>query len=141
MKVKEIMSKEIKFVEPKTCLPEIAKLMRDEDIGVLPVEDLDKDRIVGVVTDRDLVIRGLTNCKDAGEKTAEEVMTPNCLYCFEEDTVEEVCENMSKNQVRRLPVLNKDKRLVGIVSLGDLATKGCDHEAEEALHAICEVTH
>lgn len=139
MKVKEIMSKKIKFIHPHAHVSEAAKLMREKDIGMIPVGE--DDHLEGVVTDRDIVIRALANGMDLEKVTIREIMTPNCHYCFEEDTIEEASKHMSKDQIRRLAVLDKDKHVVGIVSLGDVATKGSDKEAAKALHLISETRH
>jgi len=138
MKIKEIMSKEVKFVDPNTSLQEAAKIMREKDIGILPIGE--NERIVGMLTDRDIVIRTLANGKDVKSTTVKEVMTPKCLYCFEEDTIEDVSKSMSQSQIRRMPVLNKEKRLVGIISLGDLACKGSKQVAGDALQSISQKT-
>jgi CBS domain-containing protein len=134
MKVREIMSKDCKVIDPNTTFQEAAKIMRDKDVGCLPVGE--HDRLVGIITDRDLVVRSLANAKEVQTGKVKDAMTPKCLYCFEEDTIEEVSENMAQNQVRRLPVLNSSKRLVGIISLGDLCCKGSKETASEALQAI-----
>jgi len=132
--VKEIMTKDCNFIDSNATLQQAAKIMKDKDIGFLPVGD--NDKIIGIITDRDIVVRTLANGKEINTTTAKDVMTPNCLYCFEEDSVEEVSTNMAKNKVRRLPVLNASKRLVGIVSLGDVSFKGSTKSAGEALGTI-----
>ena len=139
MQIKEIMSKDVKFVDPNTTIQEAAKIMREKDIGSLPIGE--NDRLVGMITDRDIVIKTLANGKDVKETKVTEAMTPKCLYCFEEDTIEEVSKNMAESQVRRMPVLNREKRLVGIVSLGDLCCKGSKQAAGDALQAISQKTH
>ena len=135
MRIAEIMTAEVKLLAPDHSIQQAACRMRDEDIGSLPVAS--GDRLVGYVTDRDLVIRGIAAGKDMSAPVRE-VMTERLLYCFEDDTVDDVAENMAKNQVRRLPVLTRAKRLCGIVSLGDLAVEGNDEAAEEALTEISE---
>ncbi|HUX79778.1 MAG TPA: CBS domain-containing protein, partial [Alphaproteobacteria bacterium] len=122
MKVKEIMTKEVKFIDPNLSIKEAARLMKERDLGALPVGE--NDKLVGVITDRDITIRALANGHDIESVTIKEIMTPHCLYCFEEDSIEDAAKNMGKNQIRRLPVINKDKRLVGIISLGDIVSKG-----------------
>ncbi|EKE09165.1 MAG: CBS protein [uncultured bacterium] len=139
MKVKEIMSKNVKLIHPHAHIAEAAKLMREKDIGMIPVGE--NDRLEGVITDRDIVIRALANGKDLERLTIREVMTPNCHSCFEEDTIEEASKHMSKDQIRRLTVLDKNKHVVGILSLGDVATKGSDEEAAKALHRISKTKH
>lgn len=119
MLVKECMTKQVNLGTPDMTLLEAAKVMRDGDFGVLPIEE--NDRLIGMLTDRDLTIRGIAEGKDPEAVKVREIMTPNVLYCYEDQTLDEVAENLGDNQVRRLPVMNRQKRLVGILSLGDLA--------------------
>lgn len=139
MRVKEIMSRDVKLVHPHTHLNEAAKLMRDKDIGMIPVGE--DDRLEGVITDRDIIIRGLGKGKTLEQLTVREVMTPKCHTCFEEDTIEEASRHMSKDQIRRLAVLDKNNHVVGIISLGDISAKGSDKEAARALHSISKTKH
>jgi len=140
MKVKDIMSKNVEVVSPETLLHEVAKKMQDSDCGsILVAKD---DRLVGVITDRDLALRCVAESHHPAETTAEKVMTREMLYCRDDDEMEDVALNMAKNKVRRLPVLDKDKRLVGIISLGDLAVHSTDHHhlvCGKALGQICAV--
>lgn len=136
MKIKDIMTKEVKFIEPTVTLKEAANIMREKNIGALPVGE--NDQLTGVITDRDIAIRAIANGSDPKTTTVKQAMTPKCLYCFEEDSIEETGRNMSENQVRRLPVLNKDKRLVGIVALADIILKGSKQTAAEALQGISQ---
>ena len=130
MNINDIMTKDIEIVAPDTLLHEVAKKMQASDCGsVLVAED---DRLVGVITDRDLALRCVAESHHPAETTAEKVMTKQILYCRDTDTMEEVALDMTKNKVRRLPVLDKNKRLVGIVSLGDLAMHSTDEH-----HRIC----
>jgi len=130
MNIKEIMSKNVEIVVPDTLLAEVAKKMQASDCGsVLVGKD---DRLLGVITDRDLALRCVAESHHPAETTAEQVMTKEILYCRDTDSVEDVALNMTKNKVRRLPVLDKDKRLVGIISLGDLAVHSTDDH-----HRIC----
>ncbi|TJW88713.1 MAG: CBS domain-containing protein, partial [Mesorhizobium sp.] len=101
-------------------LQKIAKRMAVDDVGFLPVGE--NDRLVGTITDRDIVVRAVAEGKD-GNATVREVMTKDVKYCFEDEDIEHVAQNMGDIQVRRLPVLNRDKRLVGVVSLADAALK------------------
>ena len=118
MKIKEIMNRDVILASPRQTLSEVAQIMAERDIGFLPVGD--HDRIVGMVTDRDIVVRGLAAGKSANAKIGE-VMTEDVKYCFEDEDVDHVVENMGENQVRRLPVMNRQKRLVGVVTLADAA--------------------
>jgi CBS domain-containing protein len=135
MLVRDIMTRDVQLLTPHDTIQSAAQRMRDDDIGSLPVAE--GDRLVGYVTDRDLVVRGLAQGLSA-DTHVHDVMTDQVLYCFDDEDVEEVAVNMADNQVRRLPVLSRDKRLVGIVALGDLATKGGDASAEDALEGVSQ---
>jgi CBS domain-containing protein len=137
MQVKEVMTENVSVVEPDTQIPQIARKMRDEDIGSLPV--VENERLVGMVTDRDIVVRAVAEGQDVRTATAREAMSPRILYCFDDQTVEEVLENMGEQQIRRLPVVDRDKRLVGVVSLGDLA-RSAKKKAGDALKEISQPT-
>ena len=119
MQVQQVMTPHVTWVSPDTDLQEIACKMRDEDFGAMPVAE--QDRLIGIVTDRDIVVRCVAAGMDVRSATARQVMSPQVLYCFDDESVESVLKNMGANQVRRLPVVNRDKRLVGVVSLGDLS--------------------
>jgi CBS domain-containing protein len=112
------MTRDVRLLSPDQTIREAASLMADVDVGSLPVEE--NDRLVGMITDRDIVIRAVAQGKSADTKVSE-VMSKEMLYCFDTDEIDDVARNMGKAQVRRLPVVNSDKRLVGIVSLADLA--------------------
>jgi len=122
MQIREYMTRPATFCHPETTLAEIARMMRDHDIGAVPVAE--NDRLIGMVTDRDVVIRGLAAEKAASEPLARDVMSDPILYCFDDQPPPEVLENMGELKVRRLPVVDREKQLVGMVSLGDLAA-GC----------------
>ena len=135
MRVHQVMTEKVSFVDPDMRIPEIARRMRDEDIGSLPVAE--DERLVGIVTDRDIVVRAVAEGQDARETTARQIMSAKILYCFEDDSIEDALRNMGDNQVRRLPVISRDKRLVGVVSLGDLS-KAAQDEAGDALKDISQ---
>jgi CBS domain-containing protein len=135
MQIGKIMHRDVKVIGPDETLRDAAKAMKQLDIGVLPVGEHDK--LVGMVTDRDIAIRGIAEGKGSDTKVRE-VMSHEVKYCFEDEEVEHVAQNMAELQVRRLPVLNRDKRLVGIVSLGDLATQGSLPKTARALHGISQ---
>jgi CBS domain-containing protein len=120
MKVNDVMTREVKLVSPEQTIREAAHLMAEIDAGAIPVGE--HDRLIGMITDRDIAIRAVAEGKSPDTKVRD-VMSKEMLYCFDNQDVEDVARNMGKNQVRRLPVLNQDKRLVGILSLGDLALK------------------
>jgi CBS domain-containing protein len=136
MKLNEIMTKLVETVAPDTPIQEAANRMRSLDVGVLPV--FKGDRLVGMLTDRDLTVRAIAEGKDPKTITVQEAMTADVAYCFEDQDVEEAGRIMKENQIRRLPVLNRDKLLVGIVSLGDLATRADEKRAGETLEKVSE---
>jgi CBS domain-containing protein len=119
MKLKEVMTKEVETIRPDANLQETAKLMKERDIGSLPV--LDGDRLVGMITDRDLVIRSISENRDNRTAKVKDVMSTPIVYCFEDQDAEEVARIMEVKKLRRVVVLNKDKRMVGIVSLDNLS--------------------
>ena len=120
MKVKEVMHKGVDWVSPNTPIIELAKLMRGRDIGCIPIGE--DDRLIGMVTDRDIVCKGLaSNDFDARRAKASDVMTEGIHCCREDDDLAKAVLHMEKLQVRRLPVINKSKRMVGIISLGDVS--------------------
>jgi CBS domain-containing protein len=119
MKVKDAMHKGVDWVSPDTPVTEIAKLMRAHDIGAIPIGE--NDKLIGMVTDRDIVCKGLAEDGfDAGRATAREVMTEGIHCCREEDDLAKAVKHMEGLAVRRLPVINKNRRMVGMLSLGDL---------------------
>jgi CBS domain-containing protein len=118
MQIKEVMSRNVVLASPRETLSEVAQMMAEKDIGCMPVGD--GDRIVGMITDRDIVIRGVAAGKGPGTPISE-VMTRDVKYCFDDEDIDHVILNMGENQVRRLPVMNRQKRLIGIVTLADAA--------------------
>ena len=118
MKVKDVMTSDVQLANPDQTICEAACVMAEADAGALPVSD--GERLVGVITDRDIAIRAVADEKSP-DTPVREVMSKEVLYCFEDETVEHVAKNMGEQKVRRLPVLDRKKRLVGIVSIGDLA--------------------
>jgi CBS domain-containing protein len=140
MKVNEIITHDPEVIRPETALIEAAQKMKSLDIGMLPV--CDGDRLVGVITDRDITVRGVAQGYDPKTARVQEVMTPEVIYCFDDEDVKDVAKKMEEKQVRRLPVLNREKRLVGIVSLGDLAVRtGKEQLAGEVLERVSEPGH
>ena len=133
MKVSEAMTRDVTVASPKQSICEAAKLMAQCDAGALPVGE--NDRLVGVITDRDIAIRAVAR-NLSPDTPVREVMSEEVLYCFEDEDIDHVAENMGEQQIRRLPVVNRDKRLVGIVSLGDLARKTKPKTTGEAVAAI-----
>lgn len=135
MKVGDCMTRDVEIANPEQSIREVAQMMGRLDAGVMPVGD--NDRLVGMITDRDIAVRGVALGKGP-EAKVRDVMSREVKYCFDDDDVEDVLDNMGDLRVRRLPVLNRDKRLVGIVSLGDLARNGEVAEAGEALSGISQ---
>jgi len=135
MKIANVMSREVELIKADQTLREAATLMKKIDAGVLPVAD--GDRLGGIVTDRDIAIRGVAEGRGPDAKIRD-VMSDKVMYCFEDEDVAHVVENMAELRVRRLPVMNREKRLVGIVSLGDLATEGSLPKTAKALHGISQ---
>jgi CBS domain-containing protein len=117
--VQEIMTRQVEVVRPDAPIREAAEKMRSLDVGSLPV--CDGQRLVGMITDRDITIRAVAAGRDPSQTLVTEAMTPEIVYCYDDQNVKEVAELMEERQIRRLPIVSRDKRLVGIVSLGDLA--------------------
>ena len=118
-RVAEVMTRDVRVVNPEDSVQQAARMMGEADAGAVPVGE--NDRLVGMITDRDLAVRVLAEGKDPARTKVRDVMTPGTAYVFEDEDLGAVAESMRGRQVRRMPVLNRDKRLVGIVSLGDLA--------------------
>lgn len=119
MRLKDIMTPEVEVIAPDATIQEAARKMQRLDVGPLPV--CDGDRLIGMLTDRDITIRAVAEGCDPTTTSVREAMTPDIVYCFEDQDVQEAARLMEQYQIRRLPILNRDKRLVGIVSLGDMA--------------------
>jgi CBS domain-containing protein len=134
MRVSEVMTPGVRVVSPDQTISEAARLMAEIDAGSLPVGE--DDRLVGMITDRDIAVRAVAEQKPPTTKVRE-VMSEEVLYCFDDQEIDDIAQNMSDVKVRRLPVVNREKRLVGIVSLGDLA-KG--DNAASAGQTVADVT-
>ena len=135
MEVKRLMTRDVRTISPDVTIEQAAKVMADLDAGVVPVGE--KDRLVGMVTDRDIAVRGIAEGKGPDAKVRE-VMTAEVNYCFDDQEVDEVTQNMSELQIRRLPVVNRSERLVGILSIGDIAFAHGDTIVSETMRAISE---
>ncbi|HSD53832.1 MAG TPA: CBS domain-containing protein [Burkholderiales bacterium] len=129
------MSRDVKVATPRHSICDAARLMAEIDAGVLPVGD--EDRLVGMITDRDIALRAVAKNKGPDTPVAD-VMSREVKYCFEDEDLEDVARNMAEIQVRRLPVLNREKRLVGIIALGDIATREDSQTAGEAIKGVSE---
>lgn len=137
MKIKELMTTRVEVARPDSTLRQVAEQMKSLDVGMMPV--CDGDRVLGALTDRDMVIRAVAAGKDPATTRAADVMTPDVTYCYEDDDVKDAAKKMQNEQIRRLIVLDKNKRLVGIVALGDLAVDmGNDKEVSQTLEKISE---
>jgi CBS domain-containing protein len=134
MKVQDVMSRAVKLVAPGDSVENAARLMAQLDVGALPVGD--DDRLVGMITDRDIAIRAVAKGKSPAQCTVREVMSEGIKYVFDDESADDAARNMADLQIRRLPVLNRDKRLVGIVSLGDLAVKTGGKPAALAIRKV-----
>jgi CBS domain-containing protein len=128
------MTREVRVASPGQSIREVAKIMAEIDAGAMPVGD--NDRLVGMITDRDIAIRAVAQGKGPDTPVRDVMSTEQVLYCYEDEELDHVAKNMSEQQVRRLPVVNREKRLVGIVSLGNLAQK----EGRAANKAVKGVT-
>ena len=137
MRVSEIMSREVKVASPQDTLQQAARLMAELDSGALPVAE--NDRLVGMITDRDIAIRGDARGCDPKQTPVRDVMTAEKVkYCFEDEEIDDIARNMAEQQIRRLPVVNRDKRLVGIISLGDISARTSGAAAGHALRGVSE---
>jgi CBS domain-containing protein len=133
MRVSEAMTRDVRICNPSDSIRDCATMMAEIDAGAMPVGE--GDRLVGMITDRDIALRGVAQGKSP-DAPVREVMSQEVKYCFEDEDLEQVAKNMSDIRVRRLPVLSREKRLVGIVSLGDLAMK----ERKAATKAVSGVS-
>ena len=140
MKVKEAMHKGVEWVDPNTPVTELAKLMCKHDVGAIPIGE--DDRLIGMVTDRDIVCKGLAQDGfEAGRATARNVMTPGIHCCREDDDLAKAVRHMEQLKVRRLPVINKNKRMVGILSLGDVGGIAPDDLLSEYVKGVSDHHH
>jgi CBS domain-containing protein len=139
MRVKEVMTPRVEVIPADSTLQAAAARMKSQDVGPLPV--CEGDRLVGMLTDRDITVRATAEGEDPTIIRVRDIMTPDVLYCFEDDLVSDAARLMQENQVRRLVVLDRDKRLVGLVSLGDLAVEtGDDELAGQTLGQVSQPT-
>jgi len=133
--IREVMTTDVEIADPNESIQEAARKMASADVGSLPVGE--NDRLIGMITDRDIVIRAVAEGKDAST-TVRDVMTDNICYCFEDDDVEGVAKNMAELEVRRLPVVNRDKRLVGIVALSNITRHGSPAASKAFLQGVAK---
>jgi len=134
MKVKQAMHKGAQWVEPNTPITQLARLMHEHDIGAIPIGE--NDKLIGMVTDRDIVCRCIAQGLDPKTATARDVMTAGIVYCLDKQELDDAARLMETKQVRRLPVINGKKRMVGILSLGDVYNVGPRAVSEEAMQGV-----
>jgi CBS domain-containing protein len=136
MEIEKAMHRGVDWVSADTPIREIARMMKTDDIGAVPVGW--DDRLVGMITDRDIVLRVVAAGRDPEKTTAEEAMTPGIVYCRTHQSVEDAIHLMEQKKIRRLPVLDDNKRMVGMLSLGDVSHAVSRELAGEAIHAVAE---
>lgn len=137
MKVKEAMTRDVRIASPSETIRQAARTMAEIDAGAIPVGE--NDRLVGMITDRDIAVRAVASGKSPDTPIRDVMSTEGICYCFDDQEIGEVAVSMADVKVRRLPVVNRDKRLVGILSLGDISqVDNQGQPAGEALRAICE---
>ena len=134
VKVVEVMHPGASWIDPDTRLAEIAARMEQEDIGALPVGE--NDRLVGMVTDRDIVVRALTDDTSPMERTARDIMSQPIIFCTANEDLDDAVRIMERKQIRRLPVIDENRRMVGMLSLGDVAAKAPPSLSAETLRAV-----
>ena len=139
MQVSQILTRDVETIRPDTTVREAAQRMRSMDVGALPV--CDGRHLLGMVTDRDITIRITAEGRDAASTSVQEAMTASVDFVFEDQDVQDAARIMKDRQIRRLPVLSRDKQLVGILSLGDLSQTGDDRTSGDTLQKISEPTH
>ena len=139
MKVKDIMTPNVEYTDPNTTIKEAARKMKSQDFGALPIGE--NDRLVGMITDRDITIRSVAEGKDPEKTTVRDAMSENITYIYDDQDLKELADLMKKEQIRRVVVLNRDKRMVGIASLGDLTVDGENAElGGEVLKKVSQPT-
>lgn len=137
MQVQEIMTSNAAVIDPNTTVGDAARKMRADNIGALPIGE--NDRLIGMVTDRDIAMRAVAEDRASGNVSIREAMSERVYYCFDDDDVQQAAKVMAEHQVHRLPILNREKRLVGILALADLARSDGD-AMKTALAGISEPT-
>ena len=138
MKVKSAMHKGAEWVAPDTPISEVAKKMKKLDVGSIPVGE--NDKLVGMVTDRDITCRAVANGRDISKMTARDVMTKGIVYCRDAEDLDDALRIMETKKIRRLPVINEKKRMVGMLSFGDIS-HAVSHELSGELVEACSAHH
>lgn len=134
MKIKEMMHKGVEWVSPDTPVAKLAKKMLQHDVGALPVGE--NDRLIGMVTDRDVAMRGVAKGKDISKLTARDIMTKNVIWCRDSENVDDAARIMERKRIRRLPVIDDHKRMVGMLSLGDISHAAPQRISAEVTKAV-----
>jgi len=138
MKISDVMTRDVRTINGSESVKSSAELMKTCDIGALFVAE--NDKLVGVVTDRDIVVRAIAGNIRIDEPVTK-IMTPVVKYCFEDEELEHIAQNMADNQIRRLPVMNRQKQLVGVVSLGNLAHSNQQQAVNTMVKGVTATTH
>ena len=133
MQIRDVMTTDVKTLTPDQSIREAAALMADIDSGALLVND--QDRLIAMITDRDIAIRAVAKGLDC-DTPIREVMSNTFRYCFDDESVQDVAQNMAENEMRRMPVLNREKRLVGVVSLGNIASCHSQKTSDTVLQGV-----
>jgi CBS domain-containing protein len=136
MQVSQIVSRDVETIDPAATVREAAQRMRSMDVGSLPV--CDGSHLLGMITDRDITIRAIADGRDPAQTPVRDAMTPSVEYVFEDDDVQRAAQIMQDMQIRRLPVVNREKKLVGIIALGDIARTGDDRMSGNTLQDISD---
>ena len=139
MRVSEAMTRDVKIANPNQSLHDVARIMAEDDVGSLPVGE--NDRLVGIITDRDIAVRAVAEGLSPDDTTVREIMSEDVKYCFDDQDIAEVARNMGDVQLHRLPVIDHDKRLVGILALADIANIAGAGLAGDAVQGISAPHH
>jgi CBS domain-containing protein len=139
MLVREIMTPGVEWVSPDVTLQEVARIMRDKNIGCLPVGE--KDGLIGMITDRDIACRAVAEGLDLATTKAEMVMSKGVTFCFDDQDISEAAQLMEEKRIQRLPILSHDNKMIGFLSFGDLAMRGSREVAGEVAEAVAHRTH
>lgn len=134
MKVKDVMHAGATWIDPGAQISEVAERMRKDDVGAIPVGE--NDRLIGMITDRDIVLRGLSGTLDPLQITVRDVMSEPIVYCNANEELEDAVRIMERKQIRRLPVIDEHRRMVGMLSLGDVAARAAPSLCAETLRAV-----
>jgi CBS domain-containing protein len=136
MKVRDAMHKKVEWAQPTDTVQNLARRMREYDIGAIPIGE--NDRLIGMVTDRDIAVRAVANGRDSSALTARDVMTKGIVYCRDDEDLEDAVRIMEQKQIRRLPVIDDKKRMVGMLSLGDISHAASRQLTGEVVAAVSE---